>query len=415
MKSKAQTLLIATTFIAALAVPVRLAAQEEKQTPPRYTVIDLGTLGGTYSLAGGISNSGWVEGYSTLHDGDEHPSAWRNGAIIDLRTLGGPNGWAGWRPSDSGEIGGAAETSTPDPHGEDYCGYGTYLECRPFIWRDGRMTPLPTLGGNNGEVDGVNNLGRFGGGVENTTIDPSCVGSEGYYQVKAVLWEMGEIHELPTLAGDSRSYALATNDVGQMAGASGNCSAYDIHALLWQDGKVTNLGSLGGKMSNAANDINNLGQVVGYSDLRGDTTMHGFLWQKSTGMIDLGTLPGDVGSDADGINNKGQVVGGSWDASGNGRAYLWQDGVMTDLNTLIPADSPLYLIEASGTINDQGQIAGVALVISTGETHAFLATPTTEIWPVSESRKVVLPDNVRNLLQQHRRFHRPGGGFTGPQ
>jgi probable HAF family extracellular repeat protein len=416
MKLRIWTGIIAMTILAALAVPVRLPAQEQGQALPRYNVTDLGTLGGTYSLAGGVSNTGWVSGQSTLPDGNQHPAVWRNGVITDLGTLGGPNGWAGWRPNDSGEAGGAAETSTPDPNGEDYCGFGTYLECHPFIWRDGVMTVLPTLGGNNGESTGVNNLGQVGGGVENTTIDPTCVVPYGFYQIKAVLWENGKIRELPTLYGDPRSWVLGLNDRGQMVGASGNCSTDNIHALLWQDSRVIDIGNLGGKINNVAYDINNVGQVVGYSDLPGDTTMHGYLWQKSTGMIDLGTLPGDVGSDADGINNLGQVVGGSWDADGNDSAYLWQNGVMTDLNTLIPADSPLYLIEATGTINDHGQIAGIALQISTGETHAFLATPTMERWPISESRKVVLPENVRSLLQQHRRFGRLfGGGFMRPQ
>jgi hypothetical protein len=100
-------------------------------------------------------------------------------------------------------------------------------------------------------------------------------------------------------------------------------------------------------------------------------------------------------------------------------APLWQNGVMTDLNTLIPADSPLYLIEATGTINDQGEIAGIALVTSgeeSGEVHAFLATPTTELWPISERPRVVLPENVRKLLQQRPRFGgRLKGGFTRPQ
>ncbi|MGO9401988.1 MAG: hypothetical protein ACLPVW_00805 [Terriglobales bacterium] len=118
-------------------------------------------------------------------------------------------------------------------------------------------------------------------------------------------------------------------------------------------------------------------------------------------MIDLGTLPGDVGSDGDGINDLGQVVGGSWDAEGNDRAYLWQNGVMTDLNTLISPDSPLYLIEATGTINDQGQIAGIGLT-SAGDVHAFLATPTPRHWAIRERPKVVLSDDVRKLVQQLR-------------
>jgi probable HAF family extracellular repeat protein len=91
-------------------------------------------------------------------------------------------------------------------------------------------------------------------------------------------------------------------------------------------------------------------------------------------MTDLGTLLGDVVSVALSINNRTQVVGLSFDASGNVRPVLWQNGGITDLNTLIPAGSPLSLLEALG-INDRGQITGYALLIATGEIHGFLATP----------------------------------------
>ena len=47
---------------------------------------------------------------------------------------------------------------------------------------------------------------------------------------------------------------------------------------------------------------------------------------------------------------------------------------MTDLNTLIPADSPLFLLLAS-QINSRGEIVGLALQTSTGQAHGFLATP----------------------------------------
>jgi probable HAF family extracellular repeat protein len=134
-------------------------------------------------------------------------------------------------------------------------------------------------------------------------------------------------------------------------------------------------------------------------------------------MHDLGTLPGDFGSDGDGINNEGQVVGGSWnEAQTVESAIIWQNGMMTDLNTLIPPDSPLYLVEATGTINDQGWIAGIATQISTGDTHAFLLIPTRERWAISERPKVDLPENVRSWLQQrHGSGHRMAGRFMGPR
>ena len=65
-------------------------------------------------------------------------------------------------------------------------------------------------------------------------------------------------------------------------------------------------------------------------------------------MQDLGTLDRDSSSFGGWINDKGQVVGWSCDVDGNCRAYLWQNKVMTDLNTLIPPNSPLYLLLAFG-------------------------------------------------------------------
>ncbi len=90
-------------------------------------------------------------------------------------------------------------------------------------------------------------------------------------------------------------------------------------------------------------------------------------------MQDLGTLPGDANSFAIGLNDAGDVTGSSLDANFNLRAYLWHNGTMTDLNTLIPANSPLHLLLAC-SINSSGQIIGLA-VTSSGELHGYLATP----------------------------------------
>jgi probable HAF family extracellular repeat protein len=92
---------------------------------------------------------------------------------------------------------------------------------------------------------------------------------------------------------------------------------------------------------------------------------------------------------------------------------------MTDLNTLIPADSPLYLMQAIA-INNRGQIVGAGLQSSSGETHAFLLNPVSgdehdagvRLAVPSESPKVVLPENVRKLLRQRMSFGRFGWPMT---
>ncbi len=388
-----------------------------------YTVTDLGTLGGTFGVAEAVNNKGWADGWANLPgDTAHHAVLWAAGLKIDLGTLGGPNSVAGFPLNERGQVTGFAETSTPDPLGEDVCGSGTHLICLPFLWQNGVMTSLPTLGGNNGQADEINNRGQIAGVTENTTPDPTCVAPQ-VLQFKPVLWEKGEVQELPTFPGDPDGAASGINDNSQAVGFSGNCTI-PFHALLWQDGTVTDLSNLGGTMNNFAVDINNLGQVVGASDLPGDTTQHAFLWQNGV-MTDLGTLPGDVSSFADGINSKGQVVGFSADASGI-RAFLWQNGgVMTDLNTLIPAGSPLFLLAALN-INSGGEIAGCALQTATGEIHAFLASPSlgeaaggtaTLATPgeSSESPKVTLPEIVRKMLRQRLGFGRLGLGQMRPQ
>ena len=139
-------------------------------------------------------------------------------------------------------------------------------------------------------------------------------------------------------------------------------------------------------------------------------------------MQDLGTLPGDTYSATESLNDKGQVPGVSY-TDVSSRAFLWQDGLMTDLNTLVCPGSGLYLANALG-INSQGDIVGDAITNS-GEVHGYLATPTDdgchgeaasseEQLGSSRSATPVLPENVRNLLRKRvgRRYHFPGGAFV---
>jgi probable HAF family extracellular repeat protein len=370
----------AIALLTALAGLSSLHAQQQKQGThkARYTIKDLGTLGGTFAFAGGISDDGWVVGFSTLPgDNVTHSFLWRNGVVTDLGTLGGPNSFSDFRPNEFGDAGGYSDLSTSDPNGEDFCGFGTQLVCLAFFWHQGAMHALPTLGGNNGGGFGTNNLGDLAGDAENTVQEPTCAGTGQVFQYKPVIWRQGRVHELPTLGNDPVGVAYAINDLSEAVGQTGPCGTEAFggtgHAVLWKNGKAIDLGSLGGTTNNAPQDLNIWGQVVGFSGLSGDATFHAFLWQRSK-MADLGTLPGDVHSVAESINIWGEVVGRSSDADFNGRGWVLQNGVMTDLNTLIPANSPLYIEEGTAN-NDWGQIAGIATEVSTGETHAVLLIP----------------------------------------
>jgi probable HAF family extracellular repeat protein len=395
-------LLAAITLLGALSAgPTFCNAQEpagaqgQTQEPARYTVTDLGTLGGTYSYGYGINNAGVVSGGTATQaetDGISQTAfLWDRDHFFNLGTLGGIacpdcSSEAGG-PNAKGESPILSETSEPAYMGEDFCGFGTHRQCLGAIWKNGKMTALPTLrGGQNGQAYWTNNQGQVVGFTENGTPDSTCSSSVSFQVLRfeAVMWgPNGEVHELHPLKGDTVGFAFGINDKGQAVGATGVCSNTSLppvhpagaHAVLWEkDGTPTNLGSLAGLAPNVAGSINNLGQVVGTSPFS-DGTIHTFLWTRTTGMQDLGTLPGAVVTVAPcchTINDNGQVAGYSIDAMGNMGAFLWRDGVMSDLNALIP-DSPLYLLAAS-SINDAGEIAGFG-VNSDGDVHAFLATP----------------------------------------
>ena len=378
---KSGSLVISLGMLGLLALPAGLAAQENSQT--RYTVVDLGTLpGGNFSQPFAINLNNVIAGSSNLSNNDQHSVLWSKGRLTDLGTLGGSNSIA-FGMNDSESVVGEAETSTSDPNGEDFCGFGTHLICQPFYWQNSVMTPLRTLGGNNGVANWVNRFGTVVGQAENATTDTTCPAPQKL-EFKAVSWENGKAKELHVKNGDPESIAFAINDYGKIVGGSGTCTAFNpiflnnlqpVHALLWEKGKVVDLGSLGGSYGNLATFINNQGQVVGFSDLAGDTTSHGFLWTKANGMQDLGTYPGDIGSAAIGINNLGVIAGLSViDTKGDSRAVVWSNNVVTDLNTLVQANPPLYLITACA-INDRGEITGLGVVTSTNEIHTYRAIP----------------------------------------
>ena len=363
-------------------------------TPTRnltYHVTNLPSLGGTSSAGSSINNRGWVAGISNLPgDRVQHAALGKGESIVDLGTLGGPNSGVLWPvKNERGIISGISQTARPDPLGERWscsaffpAATGTGHQCLGFVWEDGEMKPLPTLGGTNGFATGANNKGQIVGWAENTVYDPTCVAPQ-VLQFRAVLWgQRRQIRELPPLPGDSVSAATALNDRGQVVGISGICDRAvgrfsAIHAVLWQDGKVIDIGNLGGVAWNTPMSINERGDVVGFSNVSaaagGGFAAHAFLWTSRDGIRDLGTLPGDSTSQALGINERREIVGTSCDASFNCRAFLWRDGVITDLNTL-DSDYHGTLITAND-INESGRITGQALEQATGTLVAFVARP----------------------------------------
>ncbi|HXM62483.1 MAG TPA: hypothetical protein VN950_16605, partial [Terriglobales bacterium] len=169
------------------------------------------------------------------------------------------------------------------------------------------------------------------------------------------------------------------------------------HGASWEHGVVSTLQDLGNGA--IAQSINNRGQIVGQIGSADGSTSIGGVWLNGkdgevTGIV----LPqGDAIGLASGINDQGQVVGSTLDPIFNwSHAFIWQNNVLTTLDTLFPESSNLFPVMGN-KINDRGQISGMAIVMSgphKGDIHAFLATPVDE--RVGRSVADVMPTHPKS-------------------
>jgi probable HAF family extracellular repeat protein len=358
-----------------------------------YKVTDLGTEGkDILGCAMSLNDEGWTEVMAqNLPPGqqDSLTGTLLNGRLfldvsgfkIDLGTLGGTNTSSNWgQINDFAQIVGFSETAAPDPNGEDICGFGTHLTCRPFIWQFFQMNALPTLGGNNGQASSINIRGQIVGFAENGTLDSSC--TSGIINNRTALpakWENGKVERLPLVGKDVDGFAFWINDRGQAVGYSGNCTTA-LHGTSWKNGVVSTLLDLGNGA--IAQVINNRGQIAGQATAADGSTVAVVWLNGADGAVTpLHTPAGDAIAFASGINDSGQVVGSTLDPSLSwSHAFIWQDNVLTTLDKVFPASANLNPVMAN-KINERGQISGMAIVMGgphKGDIHAFLATPSNE-------------------------------------
>jgi probable HAF family extracellular repeat protein len=333
--------------------PLRLSMErlENRCLMAAYALTDLGTLGGSSAEAHDINDAGQVVGQAVTSALNYRAFLWDDGVMTDLGTLTGSTS-KGIGLNNTGQVVGYAAAS------------GTN---HAFLWEDGVMTDL-VPGPEWSSGNAVNDAGQVVG---------------AYDLNHPFIWEDGVLTDLGGFNGSAAfGYALDINNAGQVVGSSFSGVMTDglaQHAFLWEDGVMTNLGVLPGMEDSRAHAINGPGQVVGFSSLfdpeTTDEVSRSFLYSGGV-MTDL-NVPGQ-NSAAEDINDAGQIVG--WTTAGNGGAYIYEDGVVTDLNTLIPAGSGLRLTAAKG-INNAGQIVGIARDAAS-RTRAFLLTPIAENTPL---------------------------------
>jgi probable HAF family extracellular repeat protein len=307
------------------------------QASPSYLVNDLGTLGSSSAIGFKINDSGTVVGWAETIYG--YPQAFQSangGPLQTLASLSASDSYA-MGINSAGVIAGTAYVNG-QPHGVIWNGVN---------WNGSTTTDL-------------------GAGIYATGInDPGVVvGGKGH----AFVLTNGVCQDLGVLPGGNWSSAYGINNSGTVVGYSSLASG-NFGAFVWtpQSG-MQQLGTFGG-LDSYATSLNNSGEVIGYASLSSGYD-HAFS-ALGTVMTDLGTLGGS--SFAYGINDSGEIVGYSWPVNGdNPHAFLYLNGIMVDLNSLIPTGSGWQLLEAYG-INDTGQIVGEGLL--NGQSHAFLLDP----------------------------------------
>jgi uncharacterized membrane protein len=291
-----------------------------------YLVVDLPPLPrASASQAQGLNSAGDVVGYSVMN-GHANAVIWKNGGPTDL---GIPDSFAN-AVNSSDQVGGYYTSSSGTPHAA--------------LWRAQGFLDLGTLPGMDSSIaTGINESG-------------TVVGVSYQFQNSAnqqgFMWTAST--GMQPIPGSLS--ALSVNS-GQVAGMdTGN------HAAIFSNSQTDDLGTLGD--TSAATALNSAGQAVGLSGT------HAFIFDGT--MKDLGLRDDWTSATATGINDAGVVVGNGL-ASGVSHPFTWTATFgLTDINTLIPANSGLTLVTVDG-INVHGQICGLGQ--NSGALHAVLLNP----------------------------------------
>jgi probable HAF family extracellular repeat protein len=313
-----------------------------------YSITDLGTLGGDFSLAFGVNDVGQVVGDSAIADHNPfHAFLYGAGMMSDLGTLGTGQYSQATGINASGQVVGSGyiDPGNSTTHAFLDSG-GTLFDLTPQAFYS--------------VASGINDSGIIVGDSQ------PFFGAPGH----AFRYHDGVLTDLGTLGGYGSS-AKAISPSGLIVGSSSTDGDRATHAFTADDFGMRDLGTLGGTNSEAL-AVNSRGDVVGDASPAGDVGRHAFLYCQSR-MTDLGSLGQGTYTTATGINDAGQVVGWGFIDPGNStqHAFLDNGGTMTDLNNLIPSGSGWTLHRAFG-INNAGQIVGDGE--RDGLTHGFLLT-----------------------------------------
>lgn len=324
--------LFSTISNAALSFFFLLAGPSSLEAAQIFSVQTLGSLGSSAGTVSAINNSGSTVGFMTNDEGNQIPVSFSGGLATPLSGYGQANGINAtgtvigtsylnnapyvteWSNGQATNLGIAGYGVAINNSGQVAGGYNTSNGLlHAFVWTNGNLVDLGTLGGTWSSVNSLNSQGQAAG----TSLTASGAFNAFFSNGSGMI-------RLGTLGG-AYSYGMAINDAGAVVGSAQNSQGF-MKAVLWSGGKTADLGTLGGSQSYAYG-VNGTGTVVGSSWTAGNLAMHGFI---------------DVG------------------------------GVMIDLNQLLPVNSG-WTIDAAYGINDFGAIVGTGTL--NGQSYALELVP----------------------------------------
>lgn len=337
-----------------------------------YRVTDIGDLFGSNSAtyAYDINESGQIVGQTQTPQGD-HAFLYSNGSMQDLGTLGGDFSIAN-AINDSGQIVGYSHLSS-NPSQDGY---------HAFLHNGVDMLDLGTLGGKFSIAHDINNSGVVVGYAERAgTSDIS----------RGFVYDGVSMQDAGGLTGTGSVIAVGVNGSGQIAmNIAQATTQFQERAYLKTNTNYQDLGTLSGDQAivqTVATAINDSAHVVGWSvtpDSGGG--LRAFI-HRGDSMVDLGTIGSpDVWSQALDVSDSGVVVGRTSIGPGdNGRAFVWDANEgMINLNDRIAPDDPLkgqVLFQSANAINEKGEIVGSGVTPRTIAASGLLFTPITQNLP----------------------------------
>jgi probable HAF family extracellular repeat protein len=319
----------------------------------KYTVTDLGVLGGHGSNAFAVNDSGVVVGASQTSNQNslQHAFVWTAATgMQDIGTLGGDNSSA-YGINKAGQVVGCADVNSTTQHA--------------FLWtQSGGMQDLGSLGGMTSCAVGINDNGQV---VGYSTVTSNADAHAFIWTASTGLQDMGVPVSGSTIASSINNSGTAVGSY--YSGTTG------YHAFEWtQSGGVQDLGNLGQPYATAGS-INAYGEVVGRSEAVPNTTV-AYLWTPQGGMRGLPTPKTYIDATANAVSSRGVIVGFTLTASAEQRATVWPTPTTVHDMNGFTVNSTIILEMANG-VNRSGQIVGVGRLKSYAAlAHAFLATPT---------------------------------------